>query len=192
MTDKLFWKNRYQQNQTGWDLGQPSQPLMELMKSCSDFGAKILIPGCGNGYEAAALWELGFKHIWMVDIAEEAIESMRNRMPQFPHNQLVCADFFKWNEQHFDVVLEQTFFCAIDPQLRQSYADEMSRKIKSGGMLMGVFFNRTFDGGPPFGGNEKEYEAYFSPYFDFILWEECPCSVPPRAGTEWWFQLRRK
>jgi hypothetical protein len=68
----------------------------------------------------------------------------------------------------------------------------MHQKLKSGGILQGVLFDREFDGGPPFGGSAQDYEKIFKPYFDFILWESCPCSIPPRANTELWFQLKRK
>ena len=31
--EKEFWENRYENQQTGWDLGQASPPLMELMEN---------------------------------------------------------------------------------------------------------------------------------------------------------------
>ncbi len=190
--EKEFWEKRYETHQTGWDLGQASPPLMELMKKITNKDAKILIPGCGSAHEAKALMELGFSNLWLIDISEKAVQQIQSQLPHFPSDHLICADFFEWEEKDFDVILEQTFFCAILPESRTRYAQNMHQKLKSGGILQGVLFDREFVGGPPFGGSAQDYEKIFKPYFDFILWESCPCSIPPRANTELWFQLKRK
>jgi len=190
--EKEFWENRYENNQTGWDLGQVSPPLLELMKSITNKDAKILIPGCGSAHEALALLELGYSNIWLLDISENAVNQLKKNNPQIAPERIVCADFFECEEKEFDIILEQTFFCAIPPIMREKYAKTMSEKLKKGGILQGLLFNRDFEGGPPFGGNEKEYKLLFEPYFDFILWEKCPCSLAPRANTELWFQLKQK
>ena len=190
--EKEFWNNRYQNQQTGWDLGESSPPLMQLMKTVTNKNAKILIPGCGSAHEAKDLMDLGFNNLWLIDISEHAIRNIQNQMPNFPKEKLVCEDFFEWEENNFDIILEQTFFCAIQPSWREKYVQNMSNKLKVGGILKGVLFNREFEGGPPFGGNEEEYKKLFEPYFDFILWESCPCSIQPRDKSELWFQLKRK
>ncbi len=190
--EKEFWENRYESQQTGWDLGQPSPPLMELMKTTHQKDAKILIPGCGSAHEAKALMNMGFNQVWLIDISEHAVEQIRKKLTEFPQKHLICEDFFHWKEGDFDIILEQTFFCAIPPVMRENYAKTMHQKLKPGGILQGVLFNREFEGGPPFGGHEADYKKIFEPYFHFILWESCPCSIPPRANSELWFQLKRK
>ena len=66
------------------------------------------------------------------------------------------------------MILEQTFFCAINPNLRAKYAEHMHTILNPQGKLVGLMFNTDFDGGPPFGGNTEEYFVYFKPYFNQI------------------------
>lgn len=153
----------------------------------------VLIPGCGNGYEAAYLLENGFRHVTMLDIAPTAVEMIRRRMeasaPELAvHLQLICGDFFK-HEGAYDLILEQTFFCALDPALREDYVRKMKALLKPGGKLAGVLFDKSFPGGPPFGGSISEYKRLFEPHFRIKTMAPCYNSIPPRAGAEAFFIL---
>jgi hypothetical protein len=55
------------------------------------------------------------------------------------------------------------------------------------GKLAGLLFDRTFEGGPPFGGSKAEYMTLFAPHFKISTMETCTNSVAPRAGTELFF-----
>ena len=66
--DANYWSSRYQNKRTGWDLGEVSAPLVEIFKNI-DINAKILIPGCGNAYEAESLYNSGYKNVYIIDIA---------------------------------------------------------------------------------------------------------------------------
>ena len=57
-----YWTQRYQENQTGWDLGQVSPPLQAYFDQLENKNLRILIPGCGRGYEGIYLLEKGFQH----------------------------------------------------------------------------------------------------------------------------------
>lgn len=153
---------------------------------------RILIPGGGNGYEAGYLAEKGFKNTVLLDWSQAPLDAFGVQNVDFPHDNLVCEDFFLHNGQ-YDLVFEQTFFCAIDPNLRAAYAKKMHQLLVPGGKLVGVLFNITFaKEGPPFGGSDAEYRAYFEPYFTFRHFEPCYNSIPPRAGSELWMELVRK
>ena len=65
--DKAFWQGRYVQNQIGWDIGYPSTPLKEYIDKLEDKNLNILIPGCGNAYEAEYLHQKGFKNVYSMD-----------------------------------------------------------------------------------------------------------------------------
>ena len=58
-----YWTSRWQEKATGWDIGYPSTPLAEYISQLHDRNIRILIPGCGNAYEAQLLWEKGFNHV---------------------------------------------------------------------------------------------------------------------------------
>lgn len=191
------WEKRWQTGQTGWDLGAASPPLTAYADQIppEKRHLRVLIPGCGNGYEALHLLQHGFTNITMVDIAPTAVERLRQRLDAHKpdwETQLrpVCADFFTL-EGPFDLILEQTFFCALDPALRPDYVLKMHDLLAPGGTLAGVLFDREFEGGPPFGGDSAEYEALFQPRFHIRALAPCYNSIAPRAGSEVFFILKR-
>lgn len=178
-----FWNNRYDTGQIGWDLGAPSTPLKTYFDQLVDKDLKILIPGAGNAYEAEYLHQLGFINVYVVDIAANAINSFHNRYPSFPQEQLIHADFFEL-EGSFDLIIEQTFFCAIDPKLRQAYVRKVHELLADNGKLIGLLFDKHFEGGPPFGGSTVEYQQLFTPVFKKVVISPCYNSIQPRQGAE--------
>jgi thiopurine S-methyltransferase len=188
--DEEYWTSRYKHGYTGWDLGSPSPPLYQYLCQIDHKDIEVLIPGGGNAYEVAAAFQLGLHNVHLLDISLTPITRFLRDYPSFPKSQVHHQDFFD-HKGKYDLILEQTFFCALDPNLRGLYAEKMFQLLKPGGKLVGVLFDREFIGGPPFGGNSKEYEVYFSPYFTIEKWESCSNSVPPRRGTELFFILKK-
>jgi SAM-dependent methyltransferase len=185
-TANAHWEHRWMAAQTGWDLGIISPPLRAYFDTPFDKNQRILIPGCGNAYEAIYLLEKGFSHITVIDIAPSLTQNLNKKLADFVASgklTIVCGDFFE-HKGKYDLIVEQTFFCAIEPRLRPLYAQQVFSLLNTGGKLVGVLFNRVFDGGPPFGGNQQEYETYFAPCFNSIRMEPCYNSAAPREGTE--------
>ena len=193
-----FWQNRYDDGYTGWDIGKISPPLQAymdyLVAKGVDKASTILIPGAGNAYEAEYLHEQGFSNVLVVDFAKQPLDSFEAKNPDFPKQHLIQADFFGLDpEQYqFDYIIEQTFFCAIDPSRREEYAQQMARLLKPTGELFGVLFDRDFDQSPPFGGSEQEYRSLLSRYFTIVTLEPCYNSISPRQGSELFVRLRQK
>lgn len=181
--DEVYWSKRYKNNETGWDIGEVSKPLLKLFDHIESKDDYILIPGCGNAYEAEYLFECGYENIYIIDIAEEPISAFKSRNPNFPENQILLGDFFK-HTGSYNVIIEQTFFCAIDPELRPNYVHKCYELLKNNGRLLGVLFNREFDGGPPFGGNEEEYKSIFEKVFSTVHIMDSIHSIKPRLGNE--------
>ncbi len=191
--DREFWNQRYINDDTGWDIGHVSTPLKAYFDQLSDKDISMLLPGCGNAYEAAYLLQNGFKNLTLVDISPLLVQKLRERLALYAgsHVEIICADFFEIAGS-YDLIIEQTFFCAIGPALREQYAGKMHALLKPGGKLVGVFFNRSFEGGPPFGGNMLEYEEIFSGKFDIQTMQPCYNSIGARAGTELFAIMSRK
>ena len=183
--DAGYWNNRYEKTETGWDIGSISSPLKAYIDQLSDKHLSILIPGCGNAYEAEYLLQHGFTNITLIDISSVLVESIKEKFAAYTGKQLhvIEGDFFKLDKQ-FDLVLEQTFFCALHPSQREAYVHKMAEILKPGGKLAGVLFNRDFEGGPPFGGSIEEYEQLFSGKFMIKTLAECYNSIEPRKGSE--------
>ncbi|TGN22959.1 methyltransferase domain-containing protein [Empedobacter tilapiae] len=186
-----FWNNKYINNETGWDLKAPSTPLKEYIDQLENKNIRILIPGCGNAYEAEYLLKQGFINITLIDISEVIVEKIKEKFKNNPHIQVLHQDFFDLEGQ-YDLILEQTFFCALDPELRQKYSIKMNELLAENGKLVGILFNREFGNNtPPFGGDKTEYETYFNDYFDFKVMENCYNSITPRKGTELFINLKK-
>jgi len=192
LTEK-YWTDRYLNNDTGWDIGYPSTPLATYIDQLKDKSAAILIPGGGNSYEAGYLLEKGFTNITVADISALVCDTLKERYAAYIGKgfTVIHTDFFDLEGQ-YDLVLEQTFFCALDPSLRERYVAAMHAIIKPGGKIAGVMFNAAFEGGPPFGGNTEEYKKLFEKYFDIAVMEPCYNSIKPREGAEIFVQLVNK
>ena len=92
--NKAYWEDRYEKNILGWDAGAVTTPLKEYIDQIEDKNLKILVPGAGNGYEVVYLWEQGFKNTYVVDLATQPLQRIREKLPEFPQNQLIQEDFF--------------------------------------------------------------------------------------------------
>ncbi len=182
--NKNYWTNRYKENDASWDLGEVSTPLKEYFDQLNTKEISILIPGAGNGYEAEYLYNKGFKNITIIDLSDEPLKNIKKRIADFPEKNLILGDFFE-HQQQYDLIVEQTFFCAINPSLRQAYVKKMHQLLTNKGKLVGVFFNDILNSDkPPFGGNKEEYVSYFKPYFNFKTFDVCYNSIEPRANRE--------
>ena len=187
--DKAFWQDRYIQNQTGWDIGYPSTPLKEYIDQLEDKTIKILIPGCGNAYEAEYLIKNGFGNVYVIDLSPIALKNFHNRVPEFDKSHLICKDFFNLNDT-FDLIIEQTFFCALEKNLRSNYVQKIKSLLKPNGKLVGLLFNDPlYDDHPPFGGNKKDYSNLFAPYFNSCVIENCYNSIEPRKNREFFIMI---
>lgn len=188
---KEFWEQRWENMQIGWDLGEVSPPIAEYVNQLSNKELKILIPGCGNAYEAEFLHQKGFKNVFIVEISQSAINSFKKRYPNFPDEHIIHADFFEIEGQ-YDLIIEQTFFCAINPEMRKKYVEQMTKLLKTGGKLVGLLFNVEFSGGPPYGGHKNEYLDLFSNSFEIEVMEKAHNSIKPRENNELFIILRKK
>jgi SAM-dependent methyltransferase len=188
--DQNYWDNQYQVGRTAWDLGLVSPPIKKYFDQLEDKNQSILIPGGGNSYEAEYLLQQGFTDITVVDIAPSLVEKLKEKFQGKLGIKILLGDFFE-HQAAYDMIVEQTFFCALAPTMRQQYVWKMHQLLKPNALLVGLLFNRTFEGGPPFGGNINEYKTLFSPYFHLQHMATAPNSVAPRALSELWIELKK-
>ena len=189
--DQNFWNSRWEKGEIGWDIGSASTAISEYFLQVENKEIKILIPGCGNAHEAELLLEEGFRNITLLDIAPKACELISKR---FSHHEVevICEDFFE-HLGKYDVIIEQTFFCALDVNLRTKYVEKMHSLLNEGGKIVGLLFNKDFGNPfPPFGGSEDEYRKLFEEKFEIKTLENCYNSIKPRANTEVFINFIKK
>lgn len=188
---KEYWEDRYQNNDIGWDTGSITTPLKEYIDQIENKDLKILIPGAGNGYEFDYLIANGFKNVFVVDISETPILYLKSKHPNFV-NQIIQTDFFEL-EDSYDIILEQTFFCALSPTLRADYVKKMHDLSQPKGKIIGLLFDFPLtEVGPPFGGSTNEYKTLFSSLFEIKVLEKAYNSIKPRLGRELFFIFEKK
>lgn len=190
-----YWNSRYHTKNTGWDIGYPAPALTHWINTLeSTKPLHIAIPGAGNAYEA----EYIFTHkpqyqVHVFDIADEPLNAFSKRVPHFPKTQIHKADVLQLDagfNSFFDVILEHTFFCALEPTNRTRYFDCMLRYLKPGGILAGLWFNDFFNAQePPFGAQKHEYLNLIPSAFKLDTFELCTQSIPARQHREWFFKL---
>jgi hypothetical protein len=190
--DARYWEERYLAGDTPWDIQGVSPALILYFQRHMHPGQRILIPGAGRAYEAAWLHHHGFRDITVCDLTAEAFVHLKEQVPDFPLAQLHVGDFFDL-EGTFDRIIEQTFFCAIDTELRKDYVLKMASLLAPGGELAGLLFASHFQAdGPPFGGTAGEYRTLFESHFDILEMDITPWSIPPRLGNELFFRLLKR
>ena len=187
--DKSFWQERYLTNHTPWDIGHISTPLKELIDSLQDKTIKVLVPGAGRAYEAVYFFRSGFENIFVCDWVVSAFDILKEKCKDFPASNILVDDFFNL-EGKYDLIIEQTFFCAIDPSLRPKYVQKVAELLNKNGMITGLFFASKFERkGPPFGGTKEEYESLFMPQFHILEMNIAQNSILPRMGNELFFKM---
>ncbi|MBI3812313.1 MAG: methyltransferase domain-containing protein [Nitrospirae bacterium] len=200
--DAAFWAELYRTGDTGWDQGGPSPGLVDFLKN--DLGpgravpfrsGRALVPGCGHGHDARALAVAGFEVIGL-DVVKKAVEeAARTAEAEGLKNiRFEQADFLKLPVRlrgPYDLIFENTFFCAIDPDHRDRYVESAATLLKPGGFLLGVFYNIRPETGPPFGTTREELSDRFGHRFTLVL-DHVPRSIPRREGKELLMLWQRK
>lgn len=191
--DKKYWDDRYKADDFPWDVGYVSPPLKDYFEKLSKKkDLRILIPGAGNAYEAEYLFRHGFKNVYVLDISPTAVKTFKARFPEFPAENIFTEDFFSYSGE-YDLIVEQTFFCALDPALRSEYVKKMHGLLAQNGILAGLLFeDPALKGNPPFGGTKNEYLPLFKNHFKVLQFDLTNLSIQPRLGRELFFEVQKQ
>ena len=157
-----FWQERFGSGATPWDRGAASPQLARWMDEGVLAPCAILVPGCGSGYEVAALAQAGFE-VTGLDYAPAAVARTRERIAALApahraRARVLQADALAWEpEAPFDAIYEQTCLCALYPDLWTAYAARLHRWLRPGGRLFALFMQVPRPGaaegrieGPPY------------------------------------------
>ena len=191
-----FWEQKYQHGEDGWDLGEATPVLRRWTAEHASLvdGRRVLVIGCGRGHDARMLARAGAQ-VTAVDFAVDAVVAARElAAKEGVAMEVLQADLFELpsRPERYELCVEHTCFCAIDPERRAEYVSTIHALLSDGGRLVGLFYAHGRPGGPPFSTDDAELERLFSPRFVVEHRETPPDSIERRQGAERLWLLRRR
>ncbi len=188
------WEHAWRTRTTPWEAGAAPPALLRLLRASPPLlpaRARVLVPGCGLGHDAAAFAAAGHEVLGL-DLSPTAVAAARARHPGVPFE---AADFFAWSGRPFDFAWDYTFYAALPPALRPQWAAALGRAVAAGGRAAVLLFpvdggggGGGGGGGPPFNMEPEEVCAQLrGAGFSRERLGPVPAgdSFKPRAGREW-------
>ena len=136
-----FWQTRFATGQLPWDRGTPNPQLLRWLEDdVLTPGSRVVVPGCGQGWEVAALAAAGMNVVGL-DFAPGAVALCRQLLDrQRLTAELTEANVLHWRpESPVDAIFEQTCLCALYPDYWAHYAAQLHAWLKPGGRLLAMF-----------------------------------------------------
>mmetsp|Transcript_32094 Transcript_32094/g.46262 ORF Transcript_32094/g.46262 Transcript_32094/m.46262 type:complete len:261 (+) Transcript_32094:10-792(+) len=161
---------------------------------------RALVPGCGRGYDVTALSHER-RYVLGLDISTTALAAARSRLESLSPSE--CANknnaifssesFFDLDTSHeenkFDFIYDYTFLCALDPSVREDWANKMAALLRpgTGELLTLIYPIMEMEGGPPFKVSMQLFEELLLPRnFECLELRMLPPELchPGRDGTD--------
>ncbi len=197
-----FWDDAYRDERDGWDMGTPTPVFVDILDRCGmdfrsiggpDFSTlgrapRVLIPCSGRGYDALLFAELGWD-VTAVDFSAEPLRWLEDeRAARDLDIRILEADMFPLGKdypEHFDLILEYTCVCAIEPVRREEFLRFAAETLRPGGILLALLFPVDGrPGGPPFSIDIDEFKRLAMDSFSLVHESTPATSVKPRMGKE--------
>ena len=190
------WNQAYLTGDTPWDKGRAGPPLAEFLAHRS-MGGKVLVPGCGAGHDVRLLAAQG-ADVTGLDVAPAGVKRAEE-YPAAGGERYVCGDLLDLGPSYdsvFDWVFEHTCLCALCPDEREAYAAAVTKVLKPGGQLLGIFYLGISDfdrDGPPHPIETKALDELFGKDFDLLESYTPKLAYPSRPiGSEEVRLMRRR
>jgi SAM-dependent methyltransferase len=192
-----YWESLYKDKKDSWDLGKESPILLEFFKhpSCPKTG-RVLVPGAGRGYDAAAWADRGHETL-AVDFSSTAFATLSGLAEKHRKLSVLNIDLFELTPKStdpFDIIYEYCCFNAIHPGRRDEYFEVWDKMLTPNGIVIAAFYpliKSTSQDGPPHPTSEGELMARLDGVFDVQEKIIPKKSSKERAGKEEIWILRK-
>ncbi|KAG0606760.1 hypothetical protein M758_9G165100 [Ceratodon purpureus] len=183
------WEQLWKEGITPWDAQGVTPAITTLLKQNKLREGKVLVPGCGSGYDVVAMAS-PTRRVTGLDISKTALEQAQLFAEKSPNAEFIefqNADFFSFAPpSKFDLVFDYTFFCALEPSLREQWAEKMAELLALDGELITLMFPLDeHEGGPPYSVSLEAYEKVLRPHGFHLT--SCDAEIPSvesRKGME--------
>lgn len=197
-----FWQTRFAAGNLPWDRGTPNPQLRQwLADGTLASGSRVIVPGCGQGWEVVELAQAGCATTGLDFVPDALALCQRHLDAAGASAALVEANVLHWQPAApVDAVFEQTCLCALYPDYWTHYAAQLHAWLRPGGQLLALFMQLAdravnpdgFIEGPPYHCDIHAMRAIFPA----TLWEwpkpPYPAVVPRAGQRELAVALRRK
>ena len=192
-----YWESLYKSKKDVWDMGKTSPILPEFFKhpSCPKTG-RVLVPGAGRGYDAAAWAERGHDTV-AVDFSQSAFAALNALSEKYPKLSVLNIDLFELSPKStdpFDIIYEYGCFNSIHPGRRDEYFEVWEKMLQPKGIVVAAFYpliRTTSLEGPPHPTSEGELMARLDGVFDVSEKIIPKKSLKERVGKEEIWILRK-
>lgn len=183
------WRAAWRSGDTPWDAGASPPALRRLVDSGLVPAGRVLVPGCGTGYDLATLARED-REVVGIDLSEDARAAFSSAHADLPGTVLYeVTDFFSYQSASgFDFVWDYTFFCALDPEQRSAWGLTMQRLVSPSGLLATLLF--PFEDpisdrqGPPWPINTNIVRRVLEDHFEPLEVIDVEHTHPGREGRE--------
>jgi SAM-dependent methyltransferase len=182
-----FWVKRWEKGKLPWDLGHVPPNLSAFLERTGITPARVLIPGCGSGYEVEAFYQAGYE-VDAIDFSGPAVDHARDVLG--PLGDCVIQDnFFKhdFGKNRYSLIYERGFLCSFSPEHWPNYASRMADLLLPGGRLVGLFLYGQEPEPPPYPLTDESAAALLGKSFRLVNAESAASdSVAVYEGKERW------
>jgi thiopurine S-methyltransferase len=159
-----FWEERYRTERLPWDLGGVPAELVEALSTELRPPGRVLIPGCGSGYEVRSFLAAGWE-VCAIDFSSAAV-ARAQKILGAAGACVRLGDFFAESfPEPFDLVYDRTFLCSLSPVRWPQYVERVASLLRPSGRLAGIFFYGEDPEPPPYPLSFAKADRLFGPRF---------------------------
>jgi SAM-dependent methyltransferase len=182
-----FWVKRWEKGKLPWDLGHVPPNLATFLMQTGIAPARVLIPGCGSGYEVRAFNDVGCD-VEAIDFSGPAVAHAREVLGPLG-DRVIHANFFKhdFGSKRYSLIYERGFLCSFSPEHWPDYVARISELLLPGGRLVGLFLYGEEPEPPPFPLTDAKATELLGKSFRLVHEEPAAAdTVPIYRGFERW------
>lgn len=182
-----FWVKRWQREKLPWDLGHIPPDLWSFLSQEHSTPLKVLIPGCGSGYEVRAFHETGHA-VEAIDFSGPAVAHAREVLGPLG-DRVIHGNFFKHDfaGKQYGLIYERGFLCSFNTSHWPEYAERISGLLQPGGRLVGLFLYGNEPEPPPYPLTDETAAQLLGKHFRLVKSASAASdTVPVYQGMERW------
>lgn len=188
------WEEIYAQKSTPWDMNQPEEELVNLIKNKIIIPCKALELGCGHGNDAIFLAKNNFE-VTAVDISEKAITEAKRRAESAGVKvNFLVGDACELSEleEKFHFIYDRACFHFIPLEKRKSYVENVGKLLTKKGYFVLIVSSDQDKVKGPYRFSKQDIQNIFSEEFEVIEMKLIILQQHQEKPTPYFCLMKRK